>query len=92
MTSNDKLETQLENGRKIAEFIQSDGWKLIEAKIKQEIKDERMALKEVEKKDAFTMLVEFIDHQKTMKGLERIFEIIKEYLTDKEDAENKLRK
>jgi len=85
------LEAEIEKGRAVKDTIESDGWKLIEAKIKEEIEDERVALKDVEIKDAFTMLVDFVDHQKTMKGLERVLEIIQEFLKAKENAENQLK-
>lgn len=85
------LEGDIEKGRAVKDTIESDGWKLIKEKIKQEIEEERLALKEVETKDAFTMLVEFVDHQKTMKGLERVLEIIQEFLIAKENAESQLK-
>lgn len=85
------LEGDIEKGRAVKDTIETDGWKYIVAKIKEEIEDERIALKDVEKKDAYTMLVDFIDHQKTMKGLERVSEIIEEFLIAKESAEISLK-
>lgn len=85
------LEAEVEKGRAVKDTIESDGWGFIETKIKEEIEDERIALRDVEVKDAFTMLAEFMDHQKKMVGLERVFEIIKEFLISKENAENKLK-
>ncbi len=85
------LERDQEIGQAVQDTIQTDGWQHIKAKIEEEISDEREALQEVGNKDAFTMLTEFIDHQKTMKGLQRIFEIIKEFKFSKENAESKLR-
>lgn len=84
------LEAQIEEGRAVKDTIETDGWKIIEAKIKEEIEDERIALSEIEPKSFPDLAMEFIGHQKMMKGLERIFEIIKEFLTAKENAENRL--
>ena len=86
------LEQDLEIGRAIKEMMDSRGWQILEKRIKQEIEDERIAFKGVDTKAAFDRLVEYVDHQKVMEGLERIFGFIKDYLRNKEDAENKLRK
>lgn len=85
------LDEDIKQGRAIKDMMATEGWQILEQRINQEIEDERIALKEVDKKEAFSMLVEFIDHQKTMKGLEMIFDFIKDYLADKKKAEDKLR-
>lgn len=87
----EELEKQIEQGLVIQELIRSDGWKLLEEKIKQEIEDERLAIVEIEEKDVYSTAVKFIQHQQMMKGLERIFEIIQEFLTNKENAELRLK-
>lgn len=85
------LEAEIEKGRAVKDMIESDGWKYIEAKIKEEIEDERIALQDLEPKSFPDLAMEFIGHQKMMKGLERVFEIIKDFLTAKENAENRLK-
>jgi hypothetical protein len=85
------LESEIEKGRAVKDTIEMEGWKLIEAKIKEEIEDERRALMEIEPKTFPDLAMEFIGRQKTMKGLERVLEIINEFLAAKENAENKLR-
>jgi len=86
------LENEIEKGRAIKDTIESDGWKLIEARIKEEIEDERRAILEIEGKDIYSTAIEFVEHQKMMQGLERVFDIIKEFLVAKENAEQQLRK
>ena len=81
----------LEEGRLIQDMVQTEGWRIFEKRIKQEIEDERVAIEEVEKQPAFDMLVDFVSHQERMRGLGKILEIIEEYLVDKKDAENNLR-
>lgn len=85
------LEKDIKIGQAVQDTTQTDGWEYIKAKIEQEISDEIESLQEVQEQDAMTMLGEFIDHQKTIKGLGRIFEIIKELKLSKESAENKFR-
>jgi len=46
---------------------------------------------EINPKSFPDLAMEFIEHQKTMRGLERIFEIVQEFLITKENAENRLR-
>jgi len=84
-------EAQIEEGQAILDTIRTDGWRILEAKIKEEIEDERRELVEVEAKDVYSAAVKFISHQQKMKGLERILEIVGEFLTAKKDAENWLR-
>ena len=85
------LEAQIEEGRAVKDMIETDGWKIVEQKIKEEIEDERRALLEVGGKDIYSTAVEFIEHQKMMQGLERVLEIIRELLTTKENAESRLK-
>jgi|GEM_PF-5923285 len=85
------LEAQIEEGRAIQDLLQTNGWQILEAKIKKEIEDERRAILEIEEKDIYSTAVKFIEHQKMMQGLERVLEIIKEFLIAKENAENQLR-
>ena len=85
------LEVQIEEGKAIQDLIRQDGWRLLQAKIKEEIEDERRALMEINPKSFPELAMEFIGHQKTMRGLERIFEIVEEFLIAKENAENRLR-
>ena len=85
------LEAQIEEGRAVKDMIETDGWKIVEQKIKEEIEDERRALLEIRGKDIYSTAVEFIEHQKMMQGLERVFEIIRELLTTKENAESRLK-
>ena len=86
------LEIQIEEGKAIQDLIRQDGWRLLQAKIKEEIEDERRALMEINPKSFPDLAMEFIEHQKMILGLERVFEIIQELLSAKENAENKLRK
>ena len=86
------LEVQIEEGKAIQDLIRQDGWRLLQAKIKEEIEDERRALMEINPKSFPDLAMEFIEHQKMVLGLERVFEIIQELLSAKENAENKLRK
>ena len=86
------LEQDLEIGRAVKEMTETRGWQILAERIKQEIEDERIAFKGVDNKAAFDRLVEYMEHQKVMEGLERVFGFVKDYLRDKEDAENKLRK
>lgn len=86
------LEAQIEEGLAIQDLIRSDGWKILEAKIKEEIEDERRAILEIRGKDIYSTAVEFIEHQKMMQGLERILEIVQEFLTAKENVENQFKK
>ena len=85
------LEVQIEEGKAIQDLIRQDGWRLLQAKIKEEIEDERRALMEINPKSFPDLAMEFIEHQKMMKGLERVLEIVEEFLTAKENAENQLR-
>jgi len=85
------LEVQIEEGKAIQDLIRQDGWRLLQAKIKEEIEDERRALMEINPKSFPDLAMEFIGHQKMMKGLERILEIVEEFLIAKENAENRLR-
>lgn len=86
------LEQDLELGRAIKEMTDSKGWQILEQRIKQEIEDERLAFKGVNNKIAFDRLVEYVEHQKIMEGLEMVFEFVKDFLRDKKEAEDKLRK
>ena len=81
----------LEDGRSVQDMVQTDGWRILEKRIKREIEDERIALKEVKKQPAFDMLTDFMEHQKKMEGLEMVFDMVEEFLRDKTDAENNLR-
>ena len=85
------LEVQIEEGKAIQDLIRQDGWRLLQEKIKEEIEDERRALMEINPKSFPELAMEFIGHQKMMKGLERILEIVEEFLIAKENAENRLR-
>ena len=85
------LEVQIEEGKAIQDLIRQDGWRLLQAKIKEEIENERRALMEINPKSFPDLAMEFIEHQKMMKGLERVLEIVEEFLTAKENAENQLR-
>ena len=85
------LEVQIEEGKAIQDLIRQDGWRLLQAKIKEELEDERRALMEINPKSFPDLAMEFIEHQKMMKGLERVLEIVEEFLTAKENAENQLR-
>ena len=85
------LEVQIEEGKAIQDLIRQDGWRLLQAKIKEESEDERRALMEINPKSFPDLAMEFIGHQKMMKGLERILEIVEEFLIAKENAENRLR-
>ena len=85
------LEVQIEEGKAIQDLIRQDGWRLLQAKIKEEIEDERRALMEINPKSFPELAMEFIEHQKMMRGLERVLEIVEEFLTAKENAENRLR-
>ena len=85
------LEVQIEEGKAIQDLIRQDGWRLLQAKIKKEIENERRALMEINPKSFPDLAMEFIGHQKMVLGLERVFEIIQELLSAKENAENRLR-
>ena len=85
------LEVQIEEGKAIQDLIRQDGWRLLQVKIKEEIEDERRALMEINPKSFPELAMEFIEHQKMMRGLERVLEIVEEFLTAKENAENRLR-
>ena len=88
------LEVQIEEGKAIQDLIRQDGWRLLQAKIKEEIENERRALMEINPKSFPDLAMEFIGHQKMMKGLERILEIVEEFLIHKafEEEEMKLKK
>lgn len=80
-------EQKQDNGLKIQDLLRTEGWQLLEQQIKQEIEEERVALQDLEPKSFPDLAMEFIGHQKMVRGLERIFEIIKEFLKDKDDAD-----
>lgn len=85
------IEKEIEKGQAVEDVLKMDGWNLVKEKIEQEIKNEQMELRNVEKGEAFGMLVDFLECQKRMEGLERIFDIIEEFLISKKDAEDRLR-
>jgi hypothetical protein len=88
------LEKDIEIGRGINEMKSTAGWQTLEKKIREEIKAETDQIRsfEIEKKGLQEIAAEYLQHREKMNGLERIFEIIQEFLTAKEEAEDKLRK
>lgn len=88
------LEKDIEDGRAINEMLATLGWQILEKKIRQETKDEVDQIRsfEIEGKGLQEIAAEYLEHRGNLNAYERIFEFIQEFLTAKEDAENKLRK
>ncbi len=70
------------------------GWQILESKINEEIKDENNEIRkfDVEGRGLQDIGAEYLRHREKINGLERIFEIIQEFITAKEEAEAKLKK
>ena len=87
------LEQQLKEGRAIQDLTRSEGWQILDQRIKREIKDEYDLLRNfpIEQKGLQEIAAEYIKHRERLNAFEDVFDFIKEFLTAKENAENKSR-
>lgn len=87
------LEKEVEKGRAIKDMIDTEGWRVFELKIKQEIKDEYELLRNfpIEKQGLSEIAAEYLEHRANLNAYERVLGFIQEFLISKEDAQNKLR-
>ena len=87
------LEQQLKEGRAIQDLVRSEGWRILEQRIKRELKDEYDLIRDfpIEEKGLQEIAAEYIKHRERLNTFEDVFNFIQEFLIDKKNAENKLR-
>ncbi len=88
------FEKDLEDGKKIQDMVRSGGWQILEQRIRQAIKDENGLIRNfpIEERALQEIAAEYLDHRANLNAYEKVFEFIKDFLTAKKEAEDKLRK
>lgn len=87
------FEKDLEEGNKIQDLVRSEGWQILEQKIRQAIKDENGMIRNfpIEERALQEIAAEYLDHRANLNAYEKVFDFIQDFLTAKKEAENKLR-
>jgi len=86
-------EEQLSQGRMIKEMVATEGWQILEKKIRQEIKDENEEIRKfsIEKRMLQEIAAEYLEHRSNLNAYEKVLGFVQEFLTAKTIAEDKLR-
>ncbi len=76
---------EIEKRKAIQDLLRSEGWQILEQRIKREIKDEYDLIRDfsIEKKGLQEIAAEYLEHREKLNALESIFDFIEEFLEAK---------